>query len=406
MPLPEHPLLRLWSRLEQGQAVVAGVLSGTSADGIDVALLRFGSSGEPAPLAFLTQPFPPSLARELRAVLDGRALGARDVAFLTRDLGRAFGRAARSLAEREHVELDLVGSHGQTVYHHDGNDPAGAASLQLGDGDFVAHEAGAPTVSDFRSADLAAGGEGAPLSAVLDPELFPRLPRPAAILNLGGIANVTLLREGEPPLAFDVGPANALLDGLARALLGRPYDEDGATAALAPASGPLLAELLRHPFFDRRPPRSTGRDTFGADYVSGVLARAETLGLGPSAVLATGTALVAQSVAEALERWLPCAPRELVLCGGGERNRTLCAEIARRTGIVTRSSRVHGVAPEAREATFFAHLAVRHVLGRPSTEPGATGARPGGVLGKLSLPPLARPRDSAPAPGSRVGKPG
>ncbi len=385
----EHPLQRLWSRLERDEAVVAGVLSGTSADGIDVALLRFGIDGVPAPLAFATQPFPSYLGQELRAVLDGRRLGAREIAFLTRDLGRAFGRAARALADRERLALDLVGSHGQTVYHHDGTEPAGAATLQLGDGDFVAHASGAPTVSDFRSADLAAGGEGAPLSGVLDPVLFPDLPRPAAVLNLGGIANVTFLAEGQPPLAFDTGPANALLDGLARALLGRPYDEDGAMAARARASEALLAELLGHPFFDRPPPKSTGRETFGASYVDAVLARGQALGLGPSQMLATGTALVAQSVADALARWLPQAPRELVLCGGGTRNRTLFGELERRCGIPSRSSLAHGLAPEAREATFFAHLAVRHVLARPSTEPSVTGARRGGILGKLSLPPSA-----------------
>lgn len=389
MPFPEHPLARVWARLEHGEAVVAGVLSGTSADGIDVALLRFGGAGGPVPLAFETQPFPAYLAQELRAILDGRALGAREIAFLTRDLGRAFGRAARALADRERLALDLVGSHGQTVYHHDGNEPAGAATLQLGDGDFVAHAAGAPVVSDFRSADLASGGEGAPISAVLDPELFPALPRPAVILNLGGIANLTFLPVEGPPQAFDVGPANALLDGLARALLGRPFDRDGEVAARAHASEPLLRELLGHPFFDRRPPRSTGRDTFGAPYVGAVLARARSLGLGPSEVLATGTALVAQSVADAVARWLPCPPRELVLCGGGQRNRTLCAELERRSALLARSSQVHGLAPEAREATFFAHLAVRHVRGQPSTEPGVTGARRGGILGKLSLPPSA-----------------
>jgi anhydro-N-acetylmuramic acid kinase len=385
--MPEHPLQRLWSRLERDEAIVAGVLSGTSADGIDVALLRFGLDGPSGPLAFATQPFPSYLGQELRAVLDGRPLGAREIAFLTRDLGRAFGRAARALADRERLALDLVGSHGQTVYHHDGNETAGAATLQLGDGDFVAHAAGAPTVSDFRSADLAAGGEGAPLSGVLDPELFPELPRPAAVLNLGGIANVTFLAEGRPPLAFDTGPANALLDGLARALLGRPFDQDGAMAARARASDVLLAELLGHPFFDRPPPKSTGRDTFGASYVQAVLARGQALGLGPSQVLATGTVLVAQSVADALARWLPHAPRELVLCGGGARNQTLFAELARRSGVPTRSSQAHGIAPEAREAIFFAHLAVRHVLARPSTEPSVTGARRGGILGKLSLPP-------------------
>jgi anhydro-N-acetylmuramic acid kinase len=384
----EHPLSRLWLRLARGEAVVAGVLSGTSADGIDVALLRFGVAGRPAPLAFATRPFPPPLAAELRTALDGGRLGAREVALLTRDLGRAFGAAARSLADEHRLALDLVGSHGQTVWHHDGVEAAGPATLQLGDGDFAAHAARAPVVSDFRMADLAAGGEGAPLSALLDPELFPDLPRPAAILNLGGIANVTWLASGEPLLAFDTGPANALLDGLARALLGRPFDEDGSTAARGRASPELLEELLGHPYFARRPPKSTGRDTFGAAYAGGVLARGRALGLAPADLLATGTALVAESVARALARFLPARPGALVLCGGGVFHRPLCAELARRSGLATSSSAAHGVAPEAREALFFAHLAVRCVLARPSTEPSVTGAHPGGVLGKLSLPPL------------------
>lgn len=406
----EHPLSRLWRRLERGEALVAGVLSGTSADGIDVALLRFARSGAPTALAFATTSFPEPLARTLRAALDGAALDARRVALLGRDLGRAFGAAARGLAEREGLELDLVGSHGQTVYHHDGSEPEGPASLQLGDGDFVAHAARALTVSDFRAADLAAGGEGAPISALLDAELFPALARPAAILNLGGFANVTFLPRQGPPLAFDVGPANALLDGLARARLGQPFDRDGAAAAAGRADERLLAELLGHPFFDRRPPRSTGRDTFGAPYVAAVLAQAGTRGLATADLLATAVALVATSVAQALERWLPERPLELVLCGGGAYHRTLASELARASGLPTRSSAAHGLAPEAREATFFAHLAVRHVLARPSTEPGATGARRGGVLGKLSLPPLLAPDAPEPpigaVPRSHRGEPG
>jgi len=387
MPPFEHPLSRLWRRIERGEAVVAGVLSGTSADGIDVALLRFGSAGAPEALAFETRPFPAYLAEELRAVLDGRPLGAREIALLTRDLGRAFGRAARRLAEQEGHVLDLVGSHGQTVYHHDGTEPAGAATLQLGDGDFVAHAAGAPTVSDFRMADLARGGEGAPLSGLLDPQLFAAVPRPAAVLNLGGIANLTLLARAGPPRAFDVGPANALLDGLARALLGRPFDADGATAARGAVSSELLAELRAHPFFDRAPPKSTGRDTFGAAYLRRVLARAQARGLSVPDTLATGTALVAQSVADALARWSPEPPGALLLCGGGARNRALARALAARTGLPTGPTDDHGVPAEAREALFFAHLAVRFVLGRPSTEPSVTGALAGGILGKLSLPP-------------------
>lgn len=388
MPAAEHPLSRLWLRLARGEAIVAGVLSGTSADGIDVALMRFGVAGRPSLLAFGTMPFPSPLAEQLRTALDGGTLDARALAFLQRDLGRAFGRAARALAEERLLTLDLVGSHGQTVYHHDGNEAAGAASLQLGDGDFVAHAALAPTVSDFRAGDLASGGEGAPLSALLDPELFPDLPRPAAILNLGGIANVTYLSADGPLLAFDIGPANALLDGLTRALLGLAFDRDGLVAARGSVSRELLEELLAHPFFDRLPPKSTGRDTFGAAYVQRLVARGKTLGLGPPELLATATAAVAESVERSFERFLPGTPRSLVLCGGGALNPTLCAELARRTHLPTSSSSAHGVAPEAREAMFFAHLAVRCVLARPSTEPGVTGAQRGGVLGKLSLPPV------------------
>jgi anhydro-N-acetylmuramic acid kinase len=387
MPARVHPLERLWERLARGEAVVAGVLSGTSADAIDVVLVRAGAEGPGGPLAFGMRPFPAYLGAELRAILDGKPVGAREMALLTRDLGRAFGRAARALADESRLTLDLVGSHGQTIWHHDGAEAAGAATLQLGDGDFVARAAGAVVVSDFRMADLAAGGEGAPLSALVDPELFVRAPRPCAILNLGGIANVTWLAAGEPPLAFDVGPANALLDGLSRALLGTPFDADGAAAAAGRPHAELLAELLRHPYFDRRPPKSTGRDTFGAAYTSRVLAQAQALRLTREDVLATGVALVAEACAQALARFLPGAPRELVLCGGGARNRALAAELGRRSGLPTVSSAVHGVDPDAREALFFARLAVRCVLAQPSTEARVSGARAGGILGKISLPP-------------------
>ena len=395
MSTSEHPIWRLWQRLERGEALVAGVLSGTSADGIDVALLCFGVAGTPRPLAFATRPFPTILAEKLRAALDGGALDARGVAFLNRDLGRAFGSAARALADEHGLVLDLVGSHGQTVYHHDGNEAAGAASLQLGDGDFVAQASGALTVSDFRAADIAAGGEGAPISATLEAELFPAVPRPVAVLNLGGFANVTYLAEGCPPVAFDIGPANALLDGLARALLARPFDEGGRAAAHGRVDQALLAELLSHPFYDRRPPKSTGRDTFGASFASSVLARARARNLDALDTLATATALVAASVAEALARWLPGRPLELVLCGGGTHNATLARELADRTGLLTRSSAVHGLTPEARESTFFAHLAVRCILARPTTEPSVTGARCGGILGKISYPPSSVPSSQA-----------
>ena len=396
------PLGRVQRSLLAGEAVVAGVLSGTSADGIDVVLARFpplepsgGSEdpgdlvlGPPRMLAFETAPFPAELGARVRAVLDGGSPSLAEIARLQRDLGRAFGRAARRLAETSGLLLDLAGSHGQTVYHHDGNEPSGPATLQLGDGDAFAAEAGCATVSDFRAADVAAGGEGAPLSALADPVLFRGVPLPAAILNLGGMANLTLLdASGVLALAFDTGPANSLLDGLARRFLGAPFDRDGARAARGRVHPALLAELLAHPYFERAPPKSTGRDTFGERYVGELAARAAQLGLSdPADLLATAVAAIAQSIAHALERFAPGPIERLVLAGGGARNRSLVSALQARCGCPVVSSQELGVDPDAREALVFALLAVRCALGIPASDPRASGARRGAILGKLSFP--------------------
>ena len=371
-------------------AIVAGVLSGTSADGIDVALTRMRVDGEerslqaPELLAFETLAFPPELAPSVRAVLDGATLDLRGGALLSRDLGRAFGSAARSVAEANGLTLDLVGSHGQTVWHHDGVEPAGRATLQLGDGDFVAEEAGCAVVSDFRQRDIAAGGEGAPLSALADVLLFAGERRPVAILNLGGMGNLTLLEQGVGPLSFDTGPANALLDGLARRLFDRPLDEGGAWALEGTYDGSLVQAFLRHPFLQEDPPRSTGRDTFGERFVDEF---AERVTGTPQDKLATAVEFIAQTVRLGLERAAEAKPRRLFVAGGGVHNIALCQAIERACEVPVASSAEAGVDPDAREALVFAVLAARCVLGIPVTSPRATGARPGRVLGKLSPAP-------------------
>ncbi len=370
------------------------MLSGTSADGIDVALVRFtprgGDVGPPRVLAFAVQPFPHELAGRVRRALDGQAFGLRDGALLDRDLGVAFGRAARALAEEHGTGLDLVASHGQTVWHHDGDEASGPATLQLGDGDFVAEQAGCAVVSDFRQRDVAAGGEGAPLSALADELIFCDLPRPSAVVNLGGMANVTVLTAAGAGPAFDTGPAGSLLDGLARRLLERPFDDGGARAAAGAAHQPLLEELLRHPFFERSPPKSTGRDTFGEPWVDAVLARARGLGLERDQdVLATAAELVATHVARGLERHAPAGLACIAVCGGGVRNARVLAALARLAPQPVASSRDFGVDPDAREALVFAVLGARCALALPSTRPCVTGAAAGRILGKLSRPPLA-----------------
>ena len=393
--------------------LVAGVLSGTSADGIDVVLAqpaygtREGSTvlvGLDA-VAFATEPFEEGLAQRVRAVLDGAAISLGDLAALDRDLGLAFGAAARRVADRHDVgELVLVASHGQTVFHHDGDPSRGRITLQIGDGDFVAEAAGVAVVSDFRTRDCAAGGHGAPLVGLVDDLLFNRAPRPLAILNLGGMSNWTVLRGAEhPPLAFDAGPAGALLDGLSRRLLRAPCDMGGEAALGGQVKPDRIAEWLLHPFLQATGPRSTGRDTFGEAYVDEILASMRSSDEGeaqPADVLATACAFVAEAAALALRRSLDGAERpeslHVAAAGGGIHNAALMGELERSLraelgdlGVELASigsSEEYGVPPDGREAMAFAALGARFLVGEASTSPAATGALGGRVLGKWSPP--------------------
>lgn len=379
--------------MEAGDALVAGVLSGTSADGIDVVLVRpvvqgLGASSRLVALpqlVFTTQAFDAPLADRVRAALDGATLGPREIALLGRDLGLAFGTAARKLAVANGFELDLVASHGQTIYHHDGVTADGKASLQLGDGDFCAEAAGCTVVSDFRQRDLAAGGEGAPVSALVDDLLLASEPRPLLLLNLGGMANLSWYGREGTCLAFDTGPAGSLLDGLTRRLRDRPYDAGGELALAGAADEDLVRELCAHPFLAATPPKSTGRDTFGARFVDELLERAA--GRSAEDLLATGVRFVARSIRRALD-FLPERPAELLVAGGGVHNPALLRELERETGLLVVSSGSRGLDPDAREALVFAGLGARAILGEPSTRPGVSGARAGRILGKIS--PAAR----------------
>ncbi|MDA0948421.1 MAG: anhydro-N-acetylmuramic acid kinase, partial [Planctomycetota bacterium] len=296
---------------------VAGVLSGTSADGVDVGLVRLRRSTggwEPPELdAFRTVPFEEGLGQRVRGLLEGGGAGVRELALLHRDLGLAFGSAVREVAGAAGWTPDLVASHGQTVWHHDGAEPTGPASLQLGDPSRIAETAGCPVAADFRAADLAAGGEGAPVSAYADDVVFAGVPRPLCILNLGGIANLTWLGE-DGALAFDTGPAGALLDGLARARLGEPMDREGAAAAAGAVREEVVARILDHPFVGAEPPCSTGRDAFGSTWLGALLADLEAV---PTPdLLASAAEAVARHAVGGL-RWLPEPPRELLVAGGG-----------------------------------------------------------------------------------------
>lgn len=382
--------------LEAGDAVVGGVLSGTSGDGVDVALARLaveqtGEGPRPRglePLAFTCAPFPEGLAERVRAVLDGEAPSLAEVALLHRDLGSVFGGAVATLAAESGHQPALVGSHGQTIWHHDGARAGARATLQLGDADHVAQAAGCWVVSDFRQADIASGGEGAPLSALVEGLLFAELTRPAAVLNLGGIGNLSILGEGRGPVAArDTGPAGSLLDGLARRLLDAPMDRGGEVAVKGTVDAELLQRWMEHPFFEGGA-KSTGRDTFGEAWVTERLTEGRSLGVEQAEdLLATAAGFVAQAVAWALEREAPTGLERLVVAGGGVHHVRLMRELEERTGLVVESSAAHGVDPDAREALGFAALAAGCGLGWGWGAPEATGGARGRVLGRLSPPP-------------------
>lgn len=370
--------------------IIAGVLSGTSADGIDVGLVRFCRGGDgvwarPELLAFSTLDFEPDLGGRLRGALTGDTLGLRETALLHRDLGLAFGKAAAEVARSRDRPVDLIASHGQTLWHHDGIEPSGPASLQLGDPARIAAVTGCPVVADFRAGDLAAGGEGAPLSAYGDELVFGRGSKPLCILNLGGIANLTWFGDGGEVLAFDTGPAGALLDGLARRLLDRPLDLGGECAARSAPNEDLVTLFLDHPFIGSPPPCSTGRDSFGAEWLQELVGSLPK-DCEPSVVLASAAVAVARHVTRGLGH-LPTKPKSILVAGGGVHHRPLMEALAKQCKVPVGTTDALGVPPDAREAMVFAALGARFVAQEPVTRPGVTGAREGSVLGSWTPAP-------------------
>ncbi|MHB8637031.1 MAG: anhydro-N-acetylmuramic acid kinase [Fimbriimonadaceae bacterium] len=358
---------------------VAGVISGTSMDGIDVAVCSIVGAGFEATVGlerFASVPYDTALAARLRAAPDFKA---QDVAELNILVGEAFATAVKSVGEG--LSVELVGSHGQTIYHHSSVPGSLRASLQVGDGDILASRLGIPVVSDFRSGDIAAGGEGAPLTPYADFVLFGSLPG-RAVLNLGGIANLTILGDRLADVTgFDTGPANAPLDRIARAEFGIPFDRDGLHARSGSYDANLLNRLLdEDAFVSAIPPKSTGFEAYGDAFVAMLRARC---GVGGANLLRLATEYVVESVA----RQIPMATSELILSGGGAENAFVRERLGSRIAPHSvRLSDEFGVPARAREAMAFAILANDAVCGLPTSLPRVTGAAMARRLGKLSFP--------------------
>ena len=379
------------------EGLFGGLMSGTSLDGVDAILLSLRGS-DPAEVewevaGFLSRAYDPGVRGRLRAAIDsGRA---RELAWCHAELARASSSTLRTLLREASVEgaaLAAAGFHGQTVWHEPPGGEGRGVTLQLGDAAALAEELGCPVVSDFRSADMAAGGQGAPLVPWPDWVLLRRPGEGRALQNLGGMGNVTWLpADGRPEgvRGFDTGPGVALIDRAAEVASGGgvSMDRDGRRAAAGSVLEPLLEELLSDPFFGEPPPKSTGRERFGDARLRELLAASPPESdAGWNDLLATLTELTARSVALSYERFLPAGTvDEVVLTGGGARNPTLVAAIRRRLAPlpVRTGSRALGLDPDAREAAAFALLAWARLNGIPGNVPAATGARGPRVLGAL-----------------------
>lgn len=379
--------------------IVGGVMSGTSADGINVALVRIAAGKSRGPgitlIGHREYPYPANVRTTVLSAMNATNASVADLARLNFLLGELYADAILATQRHLRVNVDLVGCHGQTVYHQ--GDPQTflsrkiAATWQTGEGAVIAARVGVAVVSDFRPSDLAAGGKGAPLVPYLDYLWFRDAKRGRIAQNIGGIANLTAIPAAAKPsqlLAFDTGPGNMVIDAVTQALYARPYDRDGKIAASGEPLDPIIARILRSRFFRTAPPKTAGREEFGREFVRAFLHSCQ--GARKQDIVATATALTAHSIADAIRRFVLRKSKsfsEMILSGGGARNATLVAMLAEQLapmGIVVRFSDEFGLPSEAKEAVAFAVLAYETWHHRPSNVPSATGAKRPAVLGKIS----------------------
>lgn len=381
--------------------VVAGVMSGTSADGVDVALCRIGSgtAGEPRLRLLGHRQFPYSRAMRaaVLAAMDTEASSTAEFSRLHWRLGAFYAGCVAVTAEELRTRVALVGCHGQTIYHQAGPERyLGApvrATWQIGEAAVIAEQMRCPVVSDFRPADLAAGGQAAPLVPMLDWTLFRSTRTGRVLQNLGGIANLTALTSAcgaDKVLAFDTGPANMVIDALMHGLFGKRFDRGGAVARHGRVHDGIVRELLRMPYFSAPPPKSCGREQFGDVFCKNFLKRCRAARATDADAVATATAFTSASIVDAYARFVQphmgAGRVEYLVAGGGAKNETLMRWLA--GGLAPLGARMRpleklGMAVEAKEAAAFALLAWLAWHQRPGNLPAATGAAHPAILGKV-----------------------
>ena len=384
-----HPII------SKEEKLVVGLISGTSMDGIDAALVRVRGSGEDTEVRiedFICREYS-NATREL--LLSPGSLNAASVSDLNFLLGQEFSAAVFDLLRKaalKTTDVDLVGTHGQTVFHNPPSLGGNISStLQLGEADVICETTGITTVGDFRTRDVAAGGEGAPLIPYVDHLLFSKTGKNVIAQNIGGISNCTLVTgKLEELLAFDTGPGNSLIDSVARLASGgeKSFDEDGAIAEEGSVKKDLLRRLMKNPYFDIEPPKSTGRELFGEEMIARLFSLIEKKHLSLPDLLRTLVEFTVCSIVSAYERFVyPCADiEEVILSGGGARNPVMVSRLREKLAPVRLClSDDYGIPLDAKEAVGFAVLANETVCGNRANVPGVTGARDATVLGKISI---------------------
>ena len=385
--------------------VVAGVMSGTSADGVDVAICRLSPADAGPRIKVLGQHsmrYPPKLRKAVLAAMDAKSTSTAELARLNWRLGEVYAEAVDAAARETGVRPQLIACHGQTIYHQGAaTNYLGApvrCTWQTGEAAVIAERMRVPVVNDFRPSDMAAGGQAAPLVPMFDFCIFRNAKKSRVLLNLGGIANVTVLPaacRAEDVLAFDTGPANMVIDACMEQLLGRGYDRKGATAARGRVLEDVVTRLMRAQYFSAPPPKSCGREEYGEAFVQQFIAACKRESARKEDVIATATALSARTIADAyarfckpqIERLAPKTRVELIAAGGGVRNATLMRILKEQlepSGVQVRSIEETGLDAGAKEAAAFALLGWLTWHGLPGNLPSATGARRAVILGKIT----------------------
>ncbi|MEP7294266.1 MAG: anhydro-N-acetylmuramic acid kinase [Chloroflexota bacterium] len=377
--------------------LIVGLISGTSADGIDTVLCDI--SGEPPVLSAkivrgFTYLYDPGLRQRILDTFSPDTGHVDEVTRLNADIAEAFAAATLALIREAGLtpgEVDLIGSHGQTVWHEVRADGSAYATLQLGEGAILAERTGITTISNFRPRDIAVGGQGAPLTAYADWLLLRHATVWRAVQNIGGIGNVTFLPpladEKSAPLAFDTGPGNALLDSTMTLLTGGAYtyDADGRMARSGNVQEDWLDTLLKHPYYERRPPKTTGRELFSKTMAQQLIVEGQQRGYGVADIVATLTALTAASIADAYERFQPARIGEVILGGGGAHNKAMIDLLS---GLVSPATVLThediGLDSDFKEGLVFALLAHETIHNRPGNLPSLTGAGKRVVLGQIT----------------------